>query len=461
MQGEPGSHAGQREHVLDDASRTDWSSLPGSSPPPPRRHRRISFAARILLAMILGVIAGELLGERAAPLARLGTVILDLIKGLAGPFLLFAVLDAFLRTEIRLRSGGAMIAISLTNAAIAILIGLSISNLLTPGRALSNLQPTAESRAGFESMTRPVSPDRAIDFYGDLLDLVPTSTVKPFVDNAILSIVLLAVLAGAALRAIKHAQIAEGQDDYLTIEKGVRVLYRALEKALGWVILLVPIAVFGVVAKTIGQWGLEPIRGLAVYLSVGILGLTIQVVVVYQLWLILVARYPLRRFWAGARDPLIYAMGTGSSLATLPVTLKALDGMGVSPQSSRLAACVGTNLNNDGILLYEAMAVLFVAQACGVSLTIPQQLVAAAACVIAGIGISGIPEAGLISLLLVLKTVHVVSDEAVAQVVPLLLTVDWILGRCRAMTNVSSDMLVSILLDRLPGRPASNNSAGD
>ena len=61
-------------------------------------------------------------------------------------------------------------------------------------------------------------------------------------------------------------------------------------------------------------------------------------------------------------------MGTGSSLATLPVTLRALDRMGVSPQSARMAACVGTNLNNDGILLYEAMAVLFVAQACGVTL---------------------------------------------------------------------------------------------
>ena len=120
-------------------------------------------------------------------------------------------------------------------------------------------------------------------------------------------------------------------------------------------------------------------------------------------------------------------MGTGSSLATLPVTLEALDRMGVSPQSARMAACVGTNLNNDGILLYEAMAVLFVAQACGVTLSISEQLVAAGACVIAGVGISGIPEAGLISLLLVLKTVKVIPDELVVQVVPLLLTVDWVL----------------------------------
>ena len=419
--------------------------------PRPRRARwSLPFAARILIAMILGVVAGEILGDRAAPLSKLGSVILDLIKGLAGPLLLFAILDAFLRTHIKARSGAAMIGISTINATIAITIGLTISNILQPGRALTGFQPSAAAEAGFASMVKPIPPDRRIDFFSDLLALVPTSVVKPFVDNAILSIVLIAVLAGLALRRVKSEQISRGETGYLAVERLVGTTYRAIEIALSWVIALIPIAVFGVVARTIGQWGLEPLKGLAVYLAVGIAGLAIQVGIVYQIWLVLVARFPLRTFWAGARDPLVYAMGTGSSLATLPVTLRALDRMGVSPQSARMAACVGTNLNNDGILLYEAMAVLFVAQACGVTLTLPEQLVAAAACVIAGVGISGIPEAGLISLLLVLKTVKVIPDEQVAQVVPLLLTVDWVLGRCRAMTNVTSDMLVSVLLDKLP-----------
>lgn len=414
----------------------------------PAHRSRVPFAARILIAMVLGVIVGEWLGLRAAPLARLGTVILDLVKGLAGPLLLFAVIDAFLRTKVGARAGALMVSISLTNAALAVLIGLTLSNVLRPGRALTGFEVGTAERAGFEAMVKPVEPDRRIDFFGDLLALVPTSVLQPFLDNAILSIVLLAVLAGVALRRVKTEQVGRGEDGYLVVERFVGTVYRGIEIALAWVVALVPIAVFGVVAKTIGQWGLEPLRGLAVYLGVGLLGLAIQVLVVYQLWLILAARMPLRRFWSAARDPVVYAMGTGSSLATLPVTLKALDRMGVSPQSARMAACVGTNLNNDGILLYEAMAVLFVAQACGVTLSVPDQIVAAAACVIAGIGISGIPEAGLISLLLVLKTVRVVPDEQVVQVVPLLLTVDWVLGRARAMTNVSSDMLVSVLLDR-------------
>src|SRR6185312_888832 len=138
--------------------------------------------------------------------------------------------------------------------------------------------------------------------------------------------------------------------------------FRTLEVMLGSVIALVPLAVFGVVASTIGQEGLAPFRGLAAYVGVAVLGLAIQVFVVYQAWIIVAARMPLRRFWGGAKEAVVYALGASSSLATLPVTLRCLDRMKVSPQSARMAACVGTNLNNDGILLYEAVAVLYVAQ---------------------------------------------------------------------------------------------------
>jgi DAACS family dicarboxylate/amino acid:cation (Na+ or H+) symporter len=404
----------------------------------------------IVAAMVLGVIVGELAGERTARLSLVGTLILDLLKGLAGPLLFFAVVDAFLRTHIQGKSALRMVGIAAFNAALAITIGLTISNVLQPGRylALPRNDIAARATTRFGSMTRNLDPTRKIDFLGDMLAFVPTSVVKPFLDNAVVSIVILAVLLGAALRRVKSTQQSSGAFEYRAVEDFVATVYRALEHVLTWVIRLVPVAVFAVVAKTVGQEGLQPLRGLVVYLGVGILGLAIQVLVVYQAWIKWVAGLSLRRFWAGAREAIVYAMGTGSSLATLPVTLRGLERMGVSPQSARMAACVGTNLNNDGILLYEAMAVLFVAQACGLHLTVGEQVLAAASCAVAGIGISGIPEAGLISLLLVIKTVRQIPDAQVAVIVPLLLSVDWLLGRCRAVTNVTSDMLVAVLLDR-------------
>jgi DAACS family dicarboxylate/amino acid:cation (Na+ or H+) symporter len=420
----------------------------------PRKRKRLPLAAKILIAMALGIVAGLILGERAEPLRQLGSLIIDMIKGLAGPLLLFAVIDAFLRTEVRARSGGVMVAIALTNACVALAIGLALSNLIQPGRWLRLADDPTAALAGSEldSAAEGLDRSRTIRFFDELMSLVPTSLVRPIVDNAVVSIVIVAILLGAALRKVKTEQIERGESSYLPVERGVVTIFRAIEVILSWAITLVPLAVFGVVARTVGRYGFRPFGGLMVYLLVGVAGLGLQVAVIYQLWIKVVARMPLRRFWAGAQEAVVYAMGTASSLATLPVTLRTLDKMGVSPQSARMAACVGTNLNNDGILLYEAMAVLCVAQASGLHLSLGQQLTAAGACAIAGIGISGVPEAGLISLIIVVRTVGLPET-----IIPLLLTVDWVLGRCRAMTNVISDITVAVLLDRLappaPGDP--------
>ena len=411
------------------------------------RGLRVPFAARIVAAMLLGVAAGELLGRRAEPLGQLGAVVIDLIKALAGPLLLLAVLDAFLRTEVRARTAGWMVGISLCNATLALAIGLTLSNVLRPGR----LVPLPAAGGGTAAKA---GAGRPIDFVEGLLGAVPRNVVQPFLENSILSIVLLAVLLGAALRRIKDVQEARGEDDYRVVESLVLTGFRAVEQMLAWVVALVPVAVFGVVARTIGREGFAQFRLLLAYVGVAVLGLGLQVLVVYQAWLVLVARMPLRRFWAGARDPLAFVVGASSSLATMPVTLKALDRMGVSPPAARMAACVGTNLNNDGIVLYEAMAVLFVAQVHGIALTLPQQVLAAATCLLASVGIAGIPDAGLISLALVLNTVGLPVE-----VLPLLLTVDWLLSRCRAATNVVSDLLVAVLLDRLGGGSARPSAA--
>jgi Na+/H+-dicarboxylate symporter len=122
--------------------------------------------------------------------------------------------------------------------------------------------------------------------------------------------------------------------------------------------------------------------------------------------------------------------------------------MNVSPQSARLAACVGTNLNNDGVTLYEAMAALFLAQALGYELSMGHQLLIVVASIMAGIGVAGIPEAGLIVLPLVLSAAGL-PNAVIAAAIPLIMTVDWILARVRSGVNVMSDMLVAILLHEL------------
>ncbi len=412
------------------------------------RRRRIPFYAQILAAMAVGALVGLVAGPRAAPLGEAGKVIITLIKALAAPLLFFAIVDAFLRTTIHGRSAARMVAISLTNATIALGIGLLLSNLLRPGEASSALR-----RAAALAPAAAKPPER-LDFARIVSGLVPTSVAAPFVENSILAIVVVAVLLGAALRRVKTEQSARGEEGWRHVEDGVAALLRAFELMLSWIIAIVPLAVFGVVAQTVGRHGFAPFAGLGPYVGVALLGLALQVFVVYQTWLMATGG-KVRWFWRGARDAVVYASGASSSLATLPVTLSCLNRMGVSHASARLAACVGTNLNNDGILLYEAMAVLFVAQAHGIALSLPQQAAAALVCAAAGVGIAGVPEAGLISLSLVLGTVGLPLQR-----LPLLLTVDWLLSRARAMTNVTSDMLVAVLLDRFAQRKAVRRDIG-
>src|SRR4051812_30187099 len=149
------------------------------------RRRRFPFVARILTAMMLGVLAGLWLGPAAAPLGQIGTVIIDLIKGLAGPLLFFAVVDAFLRTEIRARSGLIMIAITATNAALAILIGLTLSNLFRPGDHLTITGTGPNTAAAAVAVGT-----EKIDFWREIAGYVPTSVVQPFVKNSIITIII-------------------------------------------------------------------------------------------------------------------------------------------------------------------------------------------------------------------------------------------------------------------------------
>ncbi|HXS19146.1 MAG TPA: dicarboxylate/amino acid:cation symporter, partial [Polyangiaceae bacterium] len=318
-------------------------------------------------------------------------------------------------------------------ASLALTVGLFMSNLLHPGRSLSAIARSEEIPAAFT--------DKKLDFLAMLKGYVPTNMVTPFAENLVLTIILIAVLFGAGLRKVRADQRAQGLEHYLVVESLIKSLLRLMEVVLGWVIHTIPLAVFGVVASAVGEHGFAPLSGLAVYVGVGLTGLALHILITYQTLLVFVVKMPLRVFWKAARDPIVYAAGANSSLATLPITLKALDRLKVPKSASALGACVGTNFNNDGIILYEGMAVLFVAQASGIDLSLAQQLSAALVCMVAAMGVAGVPEAGMISLALVLNTLKLPLD-----LLPLLLTVDWIIARGRSVTNVLSDMMLSLLV---------------
>jgi Na+/H+-dicarboxylate symporter len=434
--------------------RQGMMSGPPPEPPAPAAtapgRRPTPLYVKILIAVLCGTMLGLLLPaeggpSRLAPLGDLGMLVIRLLKALATPLILFAVLDSFLRTHIPARRGLQLVLISLANAAVATCLGLLVANVLRGGdhwRGRVQLAPEAAATHG-----QLAGAGATLDPLKNLAAYVPESLIEPFARNSVITVVLLAVLLGAALRRVKdrRGDLAAG---VATVEGAVAAGLAVFTQVLEWLIAIIPFAVFGVLASVVSKSGLGIFGSLGVFLGVILLGLLLHAGVYYSLLLWLVARVSPRRFFAGALDAILTALSCGSSLATLPVTLRCLrDRLRVSEDSARLAACVGTNLNHDGIILYEASAAVFIAQAFGVELRAGQQVAIALAAIMAGVGIAGVPEAGLITLPLVLGAAGL-PDAVAATAIPLILPVDWIIGRCRAATNVVSDMTVAMLLDR-------------
>ncbi|NOS77785.1 MAG: dicarboxylate/amino acid:cation symporter [Nitrospira sp.] len=410
---------------------------------------------QVLIAVACGALLGAsfglepyLGGLRNEQLGKLGLFVVTLLKTLAIPLIFFAILDALIRTSIPFRQGGKLLAICLVNVSVAMAIGLAIMNTWQPGLAwlghvdeLLHLVPgtTLSSSALAKVQAGSQSPIEYLASY------IPRTIADPFSSNNIIGVVLMALALGAILRYM-HGQSGQAGGAVSVVVGIIERIYGWLVQILGWIILVVPLAVFGVVAHVVGKSGVGVFSVLWIFLVAMLAGLAIHSLIYYPLVAWLVGKKSPRIYIGQGADAIMTAISCNSSLATVPVTLRCLERMNVSPQSSRLAACVGTNLNNDGITLYEAMAALFLAQALGYDLPMAKQILIVLASIIAGAGVAGIPEAGLIVLPLVLAAAGL-PDHVIIAAIPLIMTVDWIIARARSGVNVMSDMLVAILLD--------------
>jgi Na+/H+-dicarboxylate symporter len=399
---------------------------------------KIPLYLQIVAALIVAVIVGILLGaghpifdkEIIEHLALPCNLILKALRTLATPLIFLAIIHTFLTADIPGKSGRKLFGLLMGNTTVAIIIGLIVANLLQPGVDSKLPRPTTGTSA------KPLDPFSLIS------DMVPDSVLKPLVDNNVISLIFVALAFGIVLRAIKSEQISRAQTEYLAIERVIDLLFKAVIRILHWVIALVPIAVFGIVSKTIALYGFDSFKSLGSFVIAVLLALSLQATY-YLIRLKFGSWVSPQKFLQGGRDGLISAFSTASSTATVPITYEVLvNKIGLRESSASLGALVGSNFNNDGTALYEAMSALFISQVVGQHLTIPQQLIVILTSIVASVGAAGIPEAGLVTMTLVLTSVGLPTEY-----VAILITVDWFLDRCRTAINVMGDMTVSALID--------------
>ena len=292
------------------------------------RRWRVPLYARVLLGVAAGIAVGVVFrsgtifpGLRADDLGQLGLLVIRLLKALAVPLILFAILDAFMRVEISARSGARLVVICLVNVSVAFAIGLTLLNFLRPGDQwrgrLNEIAGIVEHEGG--PLNKPEAPKATLDPLKNVAGFVPESLVDPFLKNNVITVVLLGLLGGAALRRVKNQSAS-----FESIERLVEAIYQMLVQMLHWVVQAVPFAVFGVVAQVVGRSGIAVFHALGGFLGVILLGLGIHSLIYYPLVAWLVGKKTPRTFLGGGADAILTGLSCNSSLATVPVTLRCL-----------------------------------------------------------------------------------------------------------------------------------------
>jgi DAACS family dicarboxylate/amino acid:cation (Na+ or H+) symporter len=415
---------------------------------------------RVIAGVVIGVCVGKLFGRgnilfgaTTEDLATLGGLYIRFLTAMATPLIFFSIVDAFVKTHISGWKGIKMIIICVMNICVAFVIGLTILNVWQPGRtwegtlipraaAASDVDQAKVAKLAEQAGHVSLSPLQVLDSY------VPNSIIKPFSENTVLTVAALAILLGAAMRSLQSSTDVSVMESLATFQRVVTASFQIVMKILAWMIQLAPVAICFVIAGVIGATDdlSMLMERVGVYFATVMAALGIHALVYYPLtsWLI-GGKSPLRFLREGAAA-ILTGFSINSSLATAPLTLRALDRLGVSESSARLSACVGTNFNNDGITLYEAITALFLTQAAGMHLGLGQQIALLVVVLAGSMGIAGIPNSGLLILTLVLRATRL-PDEVVNLALPIVYSIDFINGRTRSAVNVMGDMQVAILLD--------------
>jgi Na+/H+-dicarboxylate symporter len=331
---------------------------------------RIPLYIRIAIALVIGVVAGMILpGGWVQYFDIPARLILRVLGAIAPPLILVAVVKALIEAKVGGKLAGKMFFLLVLNTVVAILIGLAVANAIRPGSHVSLPPGEVPQLSG-----NPIA---------QLLDNIPSSLLRPLVENNVIGVIFIAVAFGLAARSLQTSR-------QRWILDALDIGFDLIIKVLHWVIALVPLAVFSKVAFVVGTQGFRPFVALGWFIISVIVALALQAA--YYLIRIRFASWvtPLRLI-RGTRDALAMAFSTASSTVTMPVTYSCLrENVGLREESASLGALVGSNFNNDGTALYEAMAALFIAQMIGSDLSLVQQVLVILTSIVASVGAAGI-----------------------------------------------------------------------
>ncbi len=403
-----------------------------------KRKSGLSLPIQILIGLVIGILVGYFL--QSSPevadkyIKPFGTIFLNLIKLVIVPLvfssLLVGVVDLEDVTKIG-KIGLKTMVYFLVTTAIAILIGLTLGNLLNVGGGF--VIPTGDIT--YEAAQAP-------SFIDTMVGIIPSNPLNSVVQGQMLQIIVFALILGAGLLAV-----GEKGRPVFNVFNG---LAEAMYAITAGIMRLAPIGVFGLITPVIANNGPGVLLPLSRAIFVVYLGCFLHAAIVYSSTVKFLGKMSLKKFYKAAFAPWAMAFTTSSSSGTLPITLETAEKeLGVSKSVASFVLPLGATINMDGTALYQGVGALFIAQVYGIDLTFAQQLTIVLTATLASIGTAGVPGAGMIMLAMVLQGVGL-PVEGIA----LIAGVDRIFDMARTSINVLGDLACAVVVSRSEGELA-------
>src|SRR6266513_3940290 len=319
-------------------------------------------------------------------------------------------------------------------SSIALIVGLTIVNVVQPGAGM-NIDPATLDTKGVAAYTKPGQMQSTTDF---LLNIIPSTVIDAFAKGEILQVLLFAVLFGFSL----HRFGGRGTLVFDLIEKASHVLFTIV----GYIMRVAPIGAFGAMAFTIGKYGVGSLLSLGKLMATFYLTCLIFIFGVLGgiAWL---TGFNIWKFIKYIKEELLIVLGTSSSESVLPRMINKLENLGCEESVVGLVIPTGYSFNLDGTCIYLTMAAIFLAQATNTELTLWQQLGIIGVLLLTSKGAAGVTGSGFIVLAATLASVGTIPVASIE----LILGVDRFMSEARALTNLIGNGVATVVVAKWEG----------
>lgn len=395
----------------------------------------------IFFGLIAGIIVGIFLHEHnnivvSQLLVFIGQVFIRLIQMVVIPLVISAIIIGITSigdNKQLSKYGTKMIGYYAVITIAAVTIGAVLALTIKPGLGAAQYVNTASAVEIQNQVSTTIEAQKG-NLLNIFINFIPKNPLESLAKGDMISIIIFALIFAIAL-----AKVGEINRPVVAFFESI---FAATMKVTDWIMFFAAPGVFALTATAISSFGMDIFHSISKYVLVLLLGFAIQFFVVYPVFLKTFSKVPVLMLFTAMAEAMMVAFGTASSSATLPLTIACCEKRGISHKISSFVLPLGATLNMDGTAILQTVAVIFLAQAYGIHLSVFLVLQICALAIVASSTSAGIPGAGLITIALILNGLGLSPEQLVAGFA-MLFALDKFTDMIRTILNVTSDAVVA------------------